>query len=148
MSEPVHNFSSAYDTYAKFLAEANEANKHAVFAALKQAGISTVEVRFDGEGDSGQIDSITAFADDVAVALPKVKVAMRHATWDGISDGREMRFYEAIEELCFDYLSREHAGWENNDGGDGEFTFRVEDSSIDLEFQEFHRDSTSYSHTF
>ena len=62
--------------------------------------------------------------------------------------GAQMLLRDAIDELCFDYLSQEHGGWENNDGGEGEFTFRVEDSSIDLDFVQFYTESTTHSHTF
>lgn len=148
MSEPVHDFTSTYDTYAKCLAEANARNKEAVFAALSAGAITTVNVHFNGAGDSGQIDEITARAEDTEVAVPNVQVELLHASWDGKTTSRQMQLQEAIEELCFDYLSQEHGGWENSDGGQGEFTFRVQDASIDLEFEQFYTDSTSHSHTF
>jgi hypothetical protein len=148
MSESNQSVIAAYDKHAQSLAEANTANKQAVFTALKAAGIATVNVQFNGAGDSGQIEEITACADGTAVALPEAEVEMRHASWDGAPTNRKMSLREAIEELCFDYLSQEHGGWEIDDGGQGEFTFRCEDSSIDLEFQQFYTDSTSHSHTF
>lgn len=148
MSAPVQDFTSTYDTYAKSLADATELNKQAVFAALRARAIATVSVRFNGEGDSGQIETITAFSDGTTVALQATPVDICHASWEGKLISSQIRLEEAIEELCFDYLSQEHGGWENNDGGQGEFTFRVEDTSIDLEFQQFYTDSTSHSHTF
>jgi hypothetical protein len=148
MGESGQDVITNYDTYAKSLAEANEANKRAVFAALKTGAVLTVTVQFNGGGDSGQIEEITASADGAAVALPKVEVEMRHCEWKGKPISRNMSLTDAIEELCFDYLSQEHGGWENNDGGQGGFTFRVEDSSIDLEFEQFYTDSTTHSHTF
>lgn len=139
---------TCYDTYAKSLTEANDANKLAVFAALKAAAIATANVQFNGSGDSGQIEEVTACADGTTVALPQVETEMRHCEWGGKAISRKMSLRDAIEELCFDYLSQEHGGWENNDGGQGQFTFRVEDSSIDLEFEQFYTDSTHHSHTF
>jgi hypothetical protein len=41
---------------------------------------------------------------------------------------------EAAEELCYGYLEQEHGGWENNDGGQGEFTFNVAERRIELDF--------------
>jgi len=148
MSEPVTDFTSSYDKYAKSLAEANELNKQTVFAALRAGAITTVNVHFNGAGDSGQIDEITARADGTEVAVPDAQVELLLASWDGKSTSKQMQLQEAIEELCFDCLSQKHGGWEIDDGGQGEFTFRVEDASIDLEFEQFYTNSTLHSHTF
>ena len=51
-------------------AELRPANKAAVFDALTAAGLTIVTVRFDGYGDSGQIEDIEAKAGDDVVALP------------------------------------------------------------------------------
>ena len=148
MTESAEDFSAAYAKYEKSLAEANEANKQAVFAALKAGAIATIRVSFNGSGDSGQIEEITAYADGTEAALPDVQVGMCGASWDGTATCRTMPLQDAIEELCFDYLSQEHGGWEIDDGGQGEFTFRTEDSSIDLDFEQFYTGSTTHSHTF
>lgn len=151
MSDPVHDFTSTYDKYAKSFAETNALNKEAVFAALRAGAIIWVYVHFNGAGDSSQIDEITAHAGDTGdteVAVPNVQVELLKVSGDGKTTARRMQLREAIEELCFDYLSQEHRCWRNNDGGRGDFTFRVEDASIDLEFEQFYTDSTTHSHTF
>ncbi|OZA04478.1 MAG: hypothetical protein B7Y02_16365, partial [Rhodobacterales bacterium 17-64-5] len=48
-------------------AELRPANKDRLFDALTAAGISHVTVTFDGEGDSGQIESIAAWSGETAV---------------------------------------------------------------------------------
>ena len=60
-------------------AELRPANKAVVFDALAAAGITIVTVRFDGYGDSGQIEDIEAKAGDEVVALPpgNVEIARR-----------------------------------------------------------------------
>ena len=148
MTEILQNTMAAYEQHAKSLAEANEVNKNAVFAALKAESITIVTVRFDGAGDSGQIQEVTAETASGPIALPDVQIEMQHASWGGKMTNRTMQLRDAIDELCFDYLSQEHGGWENNDGGEGEFTFRVENSSIYLEFVQFYTESTTHSHTF
>ena len=148
MTETLQNTMAAYEQHSKLLAEANDVNKNAVFAALKAESITIVAVRFDGAGDSGQIQEVTAQTANGSVPLPDTQVEMQHASWGGKTTNRTMQLRDAIDELCFDCLSQEHGGWENNDGGEGEFTFRVEDSSLDLDFVQFYTESTTHSHTF
>jgi hypothetical protein len=148
MTELLQNTMAAYEQHAKSLAEANDINKNAVFAALKAESITTVRVLFDGAGDSGQIQEVSAETANGSIALPDVQIEMQHASWGGKVTSAKMQLRDAIDELCFDYLSQEHGGWENNDGGEGEFTFRAEDSSLDLDFVQFYTESTTHSHTF
>lgn len=50
-------------------------NKAVLFESLAQVGITTVLVEFDGYGDSGQIEDISAHAGpDIAVNLPDCNV--------------------------------------------------------------------------
>jgi hypothetical protein len=50
----IDEFMASYQNHQKALAEANAINKNAAFDALAAAGIATVNVESDGEGDSGQ----------------------------------------------------------------------------------------------
>lgn len=52
------------------------ANKERLFDGLTAAGITHVTVSFDGEGDSGQIESIGAWNGETAVDFPSVEIAM------------------------------------------------------------------------
>jgi hypothetical protein len=74
---------------------------------------------------------------------------MQRASWStGKVDSAKIALRDAIEELCFDYLSQEHGGWENNDGGQGDFTFYVAEQRIELDFSQFYMESTNHTHTF
>jgi hypothetical protein len=44
----------------------------------------------------------------------------------------EVSVKEAIESLCWDKLEDLHSGWENNDGGNGEFELNVAERTITL----------------
>jgi hypothetical protein len=54
--------------------------------------------------------------------------------------------HDAIETLCYDYLSQTHGGWENNDGAYGTFEFDVQQRSIRLDFDERFTDTNHHSH--
>ena len=54
----IEDFAASYRNHEKAVAEANVINKGAVFDALSKAGIATLTVTFDGEGDSGILASL------------------------------------------------------------------------------------------
>src|SRR5450432_4942163 len=98
--------------YEKTLAAANTANKTAVFEALAAAGITSVVITFNGEGDSGQMEDVVALIGEKPHKLPDLPVQFRHAAYGKPeSEIRPMPLAEAIETLCYDYLSQEHGGW-------------------------------------
>ena len=144
---------------ARFFAERDERNrraeavrpdnKTALFDALAAAGITLVTVTFDGSGDSGQIEDITAQSDDRTVDLPQGEITIATVAWGtdkvtAISMGVEA----AIEQLAYDFLSETHGGWENNDGAYGEFSFDVAARTITLDYNERYTATEFYSHEF
>ena len=98
--------------------------KHNLFDLLEERGIVLVTVNFDGCGDSGQIESISAFDKNGEVAVPEDKLA------NAEDDGEPVK--DVIESLAYDLLQSEHGGWENNEGAYGEFRFDVTGRTIML----------------
>ena len=123
------------------------ANKERLFEGLGAAGITHVTVVFDGSGDSGQVESITAWAGEKPVAFPATEIAYAALTWDNPEvEMRQLSLAEVVEQLAYDFLSDTHGGWENNDGAYGEFCFDAAARSIHLEFNERFTSSELYSH--
>jgi hypothetical protein len=145
----IEDFATMYENHRKALAEANTLNKTAVFDALSAAGITRVLADFDGEDDNGQIQNIAAYCGDDVRILPELSLETQRVAWgSGKRDSEQATLQGAIAALCYDYLSQEHDGWENNDGAFGEFTFDVAEASIGLEFNARFSDATLFSHTF
>jgi len=135
-----------YALHQQAVAQANALNKDTVFDALTAAGIATVNVTFDGEGDSGQIESIVV---DGSADIPQVSIELQRTDWGtGKLDSVQSTLRDAIETLCYGYLSQEQEGWENNDGAYGEFTFHVAGRKVELEFNARFSDSTLFNHSF
>jgi hypothetical protein len=126
---------AAYERHTKAVGEANGRNKNAVFDALAAAALTSVTVEFDGEGDSGQIEAVTACAGEAHVTLAATPVTIHHASWqaEGLTTA-ETPLSEAIETLCYGYLEQYQGGWENNDGAFGSFAFDVAGRTIALDF--------------
>ena len=130
-------------------AELRPANKDRLFDALIAAGISHVTVTFDGEGDSGQIESIAAWAGETAVAFPAVEIPYAAITWDSPEvEMRQLSLEDVVEQLAYDFLSDTHGGWENNDGAYGELCFDANACCIHLEFNERFTSSELFTHEF
>lgn len=143
------DFCARYELHRKAQERANKHNKTIVFDALAAAGITAVTVNFNGEGDSGQIEDMTAHAGPEASALPDAEVEILKASWNsGETAPRHVPLTEAIEELCYDLLSQEHEGWENNDGAFGDFTFDVARRQVRLVFNARFTDFATIGHTF
>ncbi len=143
------DFETSWKRHADLVAEANGLNKAVVFDALVAAGITAVAVDFDGEGDSGQINGVSARAGDTPADIPATMVSLHLAPWGQTELTRtDLPFPEAIERLCYGYLEQKHGGWENNDGGYGEFTFNVAERRIELDFNGRYTDTWHDAHTF
>jgi hypothetical protein len=131
------------------LAEISKTNKEAVFDLLTASGFTRVNVTFDGEGDSGQIDNLAGFVGDVLTILPDVKLTFQNVSWgDNKIITEEKTAAAAIEHLCYDFLEQEHGGWENNDGAFGEFTLDVAGRTVALEFNGRYSDFHTTTHRF
>lgn len=143
------DFSKLYQAHAKALAEANVLNKAVVFDALVAAGVTRLTIEFDGEGDSGQLNGVAAYSGETRMTLPPTPITLHRSQFNthGLITHSEA-LTEAIETLCYDYLEQEYAGWENNDGAYGEFTFDVAAREIELDIDVRVSDSTHYKHTF
>lgn len=124
-------------------------NKTAVFDALASAGITCVEIVFDGSGDSGQIESVTARAGETPADLPAVEVAIATPIHDGSGlNHLTVGLGDAIEELAYGFLEETHGGWEINEGAFGEFTFDVAERSIELGYNERIETSEYHAHSW
>ncbi|MGB9069419.1 MAG: DUF6878 family protein [Candidatus Acidiferrales bacterium] len=143
------DFAADYALHLKTVAETNAFNKTVIFDALSPAGITSITVTFDGCGDSGQIDDITAYSGEQQTEFPATKVTLRVTSWGQPKMiDRESLLSEAVEDLCYSCLEQTHGGWENNDGAYGEFAFDIAERKITLDFNGRFTDTWSDAHTF
>ena len=136
--------------YAARTAALLPAAKAALFTALSEAGIKLVVVDYDGSGDSGQLEGLTAIdGQDRETELPEASVAIQEARFeqaDPVAMTYSLR--QLLEQLAWRFLDQTHGGWENDDGGYGEVTFTVADQSITLDHNERFTCSNNYTHQF
>lgn len=143
------NPSGAFLQHQARIERLRPANQRAVFAALVAAGITEVEVTFDGYGDSGQVEDIAARSGDAEASLPEVEVAVACPTCGSTHvETRRMSLAAALEYLVYDCLAEAHPGWENSDGAFGSFTFDVAARTIILDHNDRYVAVESISQTF
>jgi hypothetical protein len=86
-----------------------------LFAALKDAGVTNVEIRYDGGGDSGQVEDVDFHGDNIDDADLNSKF-----------EGDLQDLATHLLEQHYDY------DWYNNDGGYGTITIELLDEPVIL----------------
>lgn len=122
--------------------------------AMNREGIQRVEIAYTGSGDSGDEFDMVAQGQAGTVAMPQSRVNIKHHGY--VFKGKRyiarvrkssMDFETAVSELYDQCISHSgHNGWENGDGGGGEFTLYAEGRAI-LEHSDWYTDSDYRVHT-
>jgi hypothetical protein len=86
-----------------------------LFAALKDAGVTSVEIRYDGGGDSGQVEDVEFYGDNID------------------SSALNDKFEGNLQDLGY-YILEQHYNWDwyNNDGGYGTINIELIDEPVIL----------------
>ena len=108
--------------------------KAVTLAALRTAEITSVEITFDGYGDSGSIDDITCLSADASVAdCPDVQVAAPDGGESETEPSRTIALSGALEDIGYIALELHHPGWEINEGSAGALEIDVAAGTFILE---------------
>lgn len=128
-------------------------NRRRLHKALKRLGATSVVVSYSGSGDSGQIDEVSVYRDEVQIKSEKnVSILVASSKWteaDGWSErvkSETMTLEAALEQFVYDWIESEHAGWENNDGASGECTITVASNEFILNHVTYYTESESTEH--
>ena len=130
-----------------------EFNKTAIFSALKDAGVSSAVLDYQGEGDSGDNPDITFHPSSpdltVKVQLQKVE-RIYNQTLKEVEEtiGTVERTLErALDAFLYEVINESnHAGWENGDGGGGTLTLDIASNSYELAHYDniIHQEHSTY----
>ena len=91
-----------------------------LFDTLKMYGIVQVIINYSGAGDSGQTDDIS------------IKPETRDEMLDEkMESGKTIR--EALDEFAWQGIEENEGGFYNNDGGDGQIIFDVNERTVKME---------------
>lgn len=105
----------------------------AICACAKLHGIATITISYDGHGDEGGIDGVTLNGPAREDGQPAPEMAMPDmpcSTWTvpyrGDAFAVETTFESALDDLGYELIAQNHAGWENGEGAFGEVIIDVE----------------------
>lgn len=128
-------------------------NLRRVLPILRQHGIETVSVTFNGYSDSGSIEDISYTPCENPDALKAVPVEhistssyFEDGQWRRTAAPEQSTLDEVIDALTNDYLEETGVDWYNNDGGYGDLVIDVQAGTVSLEVQVRYTDTrTEYS---
>lgn len=123
-------------------------NRAALFDALVGLGVTAVAVEFDGGGDEGQIEAITFYRNEDKLPEPDVQVEFRKLAPAGETEAVDLSLADAVETVTYDLLEQAHMGWENGEGGYGDFRFEVGPRTVALSLNARFVDSQNYQYSF
>lgn len=127
-----------------------EHNRSVLLEALREAGACRALISYSGYGDSGNANEVYVF-DGEGQDIPAhadVTVAEPSATFvDGRWDRRQVEASMPLRDALSDFADRavdlHHAGFENNEGGEGEVIFDCAANSVRIEHRDFYVESYS-----
>ncbi len=120
----------------------------AVLDALRSAGITQIDVQFDGCGDSGQINDILVEPEGKVLPVTQQTWTRIHSSYGNMDAATSEwtckyeyvletgAFHDAVEQIVYDLLESKHHGWEINEGSFGTFVFDVKENKLKVEFNE------------
>lgn len=127
------------------------ANRESILRCLKENNFRKVRVYYCGSGDSGGIEDVDI--EGLKGKEPRVKFVQVKTAWDADAERwnetlgeTEISLSDAVREHCYDLLSREHGGWENDSGGSGEFVFDPESDKIHWTHNEYYTQTNTSEH--
>ena len=135
-------------------AEIQAHNRAVILDSLKALGITRVTIEYNGCGDSGDVTDAGTEPADAVEHLKETAVVVACINYDhgAPQDTRYSRqdcstsLREALDHFALDWASMQHPGWENNDGGRGEFTVFVNEGRFELEHYEYYTESSHYAY--
>lgn len=114
---------------------------------LAAVGAVRVVIRYDGGGDEGQINEVTAEAADGApVDLPEVACERFRTGYDGRVSIDVNSLANALEEIGYEALGAYYSGWENGDGAFGSVTVDLATRTAALEHNAYVTTSEQFTH--
>lgn len=125
-------------------------NLRRVLPLLREHHVGRVTVRFEGSGDSGNIDDAvydTEIDDDaINVEINTTKCEWMQDGWIYVQGTATTTLREAIENIAEDYLERTEVNWYNDDGGFGDLVIDVNKGIVEIDVnQRFNQIESAYS---
>ncbi len=105
--------------------------KAALLRLLRRAKVDEAIIEYDGEGDDGQIDSVTLL-DAMGTCLPDKPLSARaQQTFSDLHLFKDT-LHGALEAFAWELLAIHHSGFENNEGAYGTIKIDVAEQTVEI----------------
>ena len=125
--------------YHDFLIDINAADKSITVSQIYGYYAAGDENEIEFEGEESKMEEWKDQLETNGAEIPRDGVLTARYSGGGDDGSMDGGFEEInqqlpadIEDFCYDQLSRNFSGWENNEGGDGSFMFNFNDGTITL----------------
>ena len=121
----------ATDFYAQMLdsqrraAEQRVETRAALLTELRALGVRSIEVQYEGYGDSGNVEDVVVAPDTVTLT-------------------NDLR--RRVEDFGWDFAYALNPGFENNEGGYGELSWSLEADKIDVSYSNRYIETNTTEH--
>lgn len=130
-------------------------NRDLLIATLAQLEIVSMQIRYSGGGDSGDVYEVEP---EPACAVEKLRgttmaVSCAKTVWDEARkasytlETHSVSVDEALRDFALAWVDQHHGGWENNDGGSGTVTINVVGNTFVLEHDAYYTESFHHEHS-
>ncbi len=129
-------------------------NLRTLLPILREQGITSIRVTFDGSGDSGCIDGIETEPLDIALDESRLVTIITNQVyhdshqWKERCNETQISLKEAIHNITYDYLEETGVNWYDDDGGYGIFEIDVCEGTtsmdVNIRYIETHSENAYY----
>lgn len=120
---------------ANILQNSKEQNKKIICEIMNSLGIDSINLEFDGSGDSGQVESVTVSPEHLQDAFEEIKTKgsrVNHYwsenTWHADLVEHECSASDLAMDVAYEILENKYGGWEINEGSFGTIIINADGS--------------------
>ena len=108
--------------------------KQVQISVLAGLGATHASIRYDGYGDQGAVEEVTAFLPDASVADLSGEIDYpTYETWTGVTRATRASIECALTDFAEMVLAHYYGGWENGQGAVGTIEIDVDDNQVAVE---------------
>lgn len=113
-------------------------NRHLFVRAMREHGVTQVDVAYSGSGDDGGPDNISTVPPDAQFDVTLLIPDGQQSPGCISVKATEHKFQDVAAQIAMCYVSTAHEGWENDDGGKGILTLTLDQGVLTTRIEHTH----------
>lgn len=140
-------------SYSAACQQALAHNRNILRTVLLELCVTEVVVEYSGGGDSGDVSDVSCKPESLLDTLASRQIDIQHesGSFNGAQyvygvESMSCSIRQALQDFTLNWVSQDHSGWENNDGGSGSVRIDVLADRFALNHTEYYQESTDYEY--